>query len=306
MNVYLDAIWTLNFLLDWLLLLITQSLMRDNTKKIRIVIGAFVASFIVPITLYYPHSVLTTWYGKLGYSLVIILCTFKFSSVYRLLKIWVVFYFISFAIGGGLIGVHYLLHSPMIPTANGLVTFNQGYGDPISWLFVIIGFPTLLLFTKRRMDKHGVDKIRFNQMYPVSIQIKQQVYSTTGYIDSGNQLIDPLTQFPVVICDESFLKQWFTNEEWEMIKRANDSLNMDLIPINWQELIHIVPYQGVDGNHRFLMAIRPKQLIIEYNGKRLTTNRLLIGVQFAHLTSDRSYQCLLQPHLINFATDDSA
>ncbi|HLR41469.1 MAG TPA: sigma-E processing peptidase SpoIIGA [Virgibacillus sp.] len=306
MTIYLDAVWALNFFLDMMLLMLTQALARDSTRKIRIIIGAFVASLLVPVSLYFPDSFFTSVPGKFLYSITIIICAFRFLSVYHMLKLLALFYFTTFSIGGGLIAAHFVFQNPIGLSDNGLLTFTSGYGDPVSWLFVIIGFPLSWFFTKARMDRHAVEKIRYDQLCPVTIQIKQKSYLTTGYIDSANQLVDPATKRPVIICDEVFLKQWFTDEDWQMLKNAHEDLNLDNLPKDWEKQLHIVPYQGVEGKSNFLFAIRPDQLIIYYNDQKIVTNKVLIGIQFAALTKDQNYHCLLQPQIIKLATVHSA
>ncbi|WP_233879129.1 sigma-E processing peptidase SpoIIGA [Virgibacillus halodenitrificans] len=306
MTIYLDAVWTLNFFLDMMLLMLTQLLARHSTRKIRIFFGAFVASLLVPISLYFPDSFIISVPGKLIYSFLIIICTFGIGSLNRLAKLVSLFYFITFTIGGGLLGIHFLFKNPIGVSANGILTFNSGYGDPISWLFVVIGFPVIWLFTKRRMDKHVIEKIRYDQLCPVTIQIREKTFSTSGYIDSGNQLVDPLTKKPVIICDEPFLKQWFTEQEWNLLKEVHENFNLDKLPAAWTNVIQFVPYQGVEGKSNFLLALKPDKLTVHYEDQHIITSNILVGIQFAELVKDQSYHCLLQPQIIKLATISTA
>jgi stage II sporulation protein GA (sporulation sigma-E factor processing peptidase) len=306
MTIYLDAVWVLNLLLDMMLLLLTQALCREHTSKIRLVLGAFIASLIVPITLYFPESYITTVIGKIVYSILIILVTFRFVSVNRTMKQLLLFYFVSFAIGGGLFAAHYFLQEPIALSTSGIFSFSSGYGDPVSWMFVVIGFPIAFWFTKIRMDKHAIEKIRYDQLYNVTLMIKKRTFSTFGYIDSGNQLVDPLTKRPVVICDESFLIQWFEQEEWDQLKQAAEEINVDKIPAGWEEHIKIVPFQGVEGKSNLLFTIKPDELTIFYEGQRIVSTKLLVGIQFAALTKDKRYHCLLNPQIIKLAAVHSA
>lgn len=306
MTIYLDAVWLLNFLLDMMLLMLTQTLAKERSGKVRILLGAAVASLIVPLSLYYPDSILTTVPGKFFYSLVIILCSFRFYSIRQFGKLLLLFYFTTFSIGGGLIAYHFLLQNPVGFSANGILTMKKGYGDPVSWLFIAIGFPVIWWFTKNRMDKHATDKIRYDQIYTVTIQLKDERHSTTGYIDSGNQLLDPLTKKPVIICDHHFLSNWFTDEEWKMLKEAQEELDFDNIPEKWQDRIQLVPFQGVGGKSLFMLTIKPDQLTIYYDQEKIITSKTLIGIQFATLSADASYHCLLHPQIIKLETAYSA
>lgn len=306
MTIYVDVIWLLNFLFDMMLIMLTLILAKEVTSKKRITLSSFVASLIVPITIFFPESFISSIVGKFIYSIIIILCAVPYRSIQQLFRLLFLFYFVTFTIGGGLIAIHFLIESPVSVTANGILTFSTGYGDPISWVFVVISFPFVWHFTKRSMDKHATEKIRYDQLCPITLQMNNLHFSTTGYIDSGNQLVDPLTKSPVVICDEPFLKQWFSDAEWKDINKACELLDFDIIPKRWEGRIHIVPYQGVDGKPSYMMAIKPDNIKILYNQNEIITNKLLIGIQFSNLTKDQKYHCLLHPQIIKLAAVHSA
>lgn len=298
MQIYLDAVWTLNLLLDWMLLLLAKTLTRDHSSQIRIFLGAVVASLIVPLTLYYPESILTTVPGKLFYSVVIILCTFKFLSIRRSTKQLLLFYFLTFAVGGGLTGLHFMMNQPFAIHSGGIMTMNSGYGDPVSWLFILIGFPVVFLFSKRRMDQHVSEKLRYDQIHSVRIQIEGKDQTVPGYIDSGNQLVCPLTRQPVVIGDASLMSNWLKDEEMLELKAASEKMDPERIPLRLQHRVQLIPYQGVDGSTAFMCTLKPDFLEIMYEGTLIRAEKVLVGIQFGSMTADKSYQCLLHPQLI--------
>nr|WP_269448151.1 sigma-E processing peptidase SpoIIGA [Lentibacillus sp. JNUCC-1] len=302
----MDAVWLLNFLLDWMLLMLTQTLARDATGRIRVMAGAGVASMLVPITLFFPGSFIATSFGKLIYSVCIVLVAFKYKNIYQTIKKLVLFYFTTFATGGGLVALHFLLKSPIGLSPNGVLTLSEGFGTPISWVFVVLGFPLVWLFTKQRMDRHASEKIRYDQLVPVTVEFRGKQFSTSGYIDSGNQLYDPLTKQPVIICDETFLRKWFTEAEWEMLKQLAKTLDFDAVPIDLKEKLNVIPYQGVEGRSAFLIAVKPDELLVYYHDQILRTKKVFIGIQFADLAHDESYHCLLHPQIIQLATVHSA
>ncbi|WP_174613168.1 sigma-E processing peptidase SpoIIGA [Virgibacillus ihumii] len=306
MTIYLDAVWLLNFLLDMMLLMLTQALAKDGTRKIRIVFGAFIASLLVPLSIYYPDTFVNSVAGKLIYSIIIILCTFRIRSLYRMMKLLLLFYFTTFAIGGGLLAIHFLFQNPVGVSTSGILTFNSGFGDPVSWLFIVVGFPLVWMFTKTRMDKHAEEKIRYDQLCPVNIQIDSKSFSTTGYIDSGNQLMDPVSKKPVIICDEYFLKKWFTEDDWKALYQAHSELNFEKLPAKWEHRINIIPYQGVEGNRTFMMGIKPDNLTFYYDNQKITTRKIMIGIQFSELTKDQSYHCLLHPKIVKSEVVETA
>src|SRR5690625_5404281 len=117
----------LNFLLDMMLLFLTQALARENIRKKRIIFGAMVASLIVPLSFYFPESFLTSTAGKLMYSILIIYCSFGYKSFHRMVKLLFLFYFISFSIGGGLIAIHFLFQQPVSITDRKSTRLNSSH-----------------------------------------------------------------------------------------------------------------------------------------------------------------------------------
>ncbi|MFP7252750.1 sigma-E processing peptidase SpoIIGA [Terribacillus goriensis] len=302
MTIYLDAVWTLNLFLDWLLLLCTQAIARLQVPKLRIFAGAVVASLIVPVTVYFPESLLAHPAGKLLFSMLIIWTAFGFRSVTRFLKLLLLFYFVTFAVGGSLFAIHYMLQTQAAFTSASFLTVSTGYGDHVSWLFVAIMFPIALYFTKSRMDKQRFEQFRYDQLHNVQVSINGIAHKTEGFIDSGNHLSDPLTKRPVVICDQLFLRNWFTEEEWQLLAQANSDLELDLLPKDWPYEFSVVPYQGVNGEGALMLVLKPDSILIEMEQVQIETDRVWIGIQFGNLTADRRYHCLLHPSLVHDAS----
>src|SRR5690625_5887841 len=128
-----------------MLLMLTQILSKDNTGKLRIAFGAFIASLIVPITLYYPNTFMTTVIGKLLFSMVIILSAFRFTTIYQSIKQLLLFYFILFTDVGGLIGIHFLLKKTINFSYDGLLVVNIKIGIDVIWTIIEYGVILLLI-----------------------------------------------------------------------------------------------------------------------------------------------------------------
>lgn len=301
MIIYFEAVFLLNILFNFLIILLVQLLTRHVTSRWRLLFGAFIATLIVPATIYYPNSFFTTVSGKIIFSIVIIISSFKIATSKQFIKLFFSFYFISFSLGGGLIAIHFLLNESFFMNSQGILTYETGFGGLINWLFVLLSFPLVWLFTKVRMDRHMVNQIRYNEIYPVSIEMKGKCFKTNGFIDSGNQLVDPITNTPVIICDEIFLQQFFEVKEWNKLKTASEQLNVDLIPMNWKNRTFVVPFKGVTGSDDILLTLKPDLLVIDYDEKKLKTKNVLIGIQFSRLTNDANFHCLLHPKIIKTA-----
>ncbi|KGP72422.1 sigma-E processing peptidase SpoIIGA [Pontibacillus yanchengensis] len=306
MTIYLDAVWMLNFFLDWMILMLTHSFAKASNHRARLMFGAIVASLLVPLTIFYPTSLWATPIGKALFSLIIVYTAFGFKNIRLYTRQLLLFYFISFALGGGLFGIYYLLNE-QIHVSNGMVvTYQTGFGDSVSWLFVLVGFPIIWWFTKQRMDNLVVQQMKYDEMVPITICMHNQINNSRALIDSGNQLVDPITKHPVVICDSTFMKKWFSNEEWLMLKDVQENMTLEQLPEKWMDKFRIIPYQGVGGTGNFLLVLKPDWIQLTVQEQELTITRALIGLQFGELSPDGSYHCLMHPHLLKSLAVHSA
>ncbi|MFD1018090.1 sigma-E processing peptidase SpoIIGA [Thalassobacillus hwangdonensis] len=295
--IYLDAVWMLNFLLDGMILFLTQAVTKANASFLRLMVGAFTASLIVPLTIFYPDTLFSTPIGKLLFSVVIILTAFQFQTLRMFFRNLVSFYFITFAIGGALFGSHYFIQSNVNLTANGMVTFNSGYGDPVSWFFVLVGFPIAWWFTRERLERITLLKMKYEEIYPVVIEYAGKKVESKGLVDSGNQLIDPLTKKLVFLADESVFKRLIEERDWELLKEVSESFQVDQLPGVLQERVTFVPYQGAEGSGQLMLTLRVDGISALAEGTSILVQSPLLGIQFGEMTADGSYHVLLHPHM---------
>ncbi|GAB2542892.1 sigma-E processing peptidase SpoIIGA [Gracilibacillus alcaliphilus] len=293
MIIYVEVIWLLNLLLDWMLLLLTQSVTKHETKWYRLFLAGLFGSLIVPITFIFPDVNLHSLWIKVCYSLIMIWIAFPFRNLAYFGKSLFSFYFMTFAIGGGLIAIHFLLSAENHASQPYLASHH------IHGLFVLIGFPIVFFFTKYRMDHHRMQQFQQQFFYKVTIQWSGKLLCTTGYLDSGNHLVDPLSHHPVIMVDEGLLSQWMDQEEIYDLRTASQSFGeTDLLQAKHFQWI---PYQGVSGEQQMMLAFKPDYLKVELPNQTITTSKVLIGIQFGHLVADGSYHCLLHPKLFQQA-----
>src|SRR5690625_2691110 len=189
-----------------MILSLTSYVVKVNLTVYRLLFGTLIATMLVPIVVYFPNSFFNSMIGKGLYSIFIIICCFGLKGIYETMKNVLFFYFISFVIVGVLFGLHYLAQDSLGIHANKiLLSVNNIYGGEVSLLLLLLGFPLMWLFAKSRLDHHVKDKIKYDQMYECILTLNGKSHRTTGYIDSGNHLVDPLSNRSVVICDKTFL-----------------------------------------------------------------------------------------------------
>ncbi|QCJ41978.1 sigma-E processing peptidase SpoIIGA [Bacillus sp. S3] len=299
MTVYLDVIWALNFLFDSLLLYLTAIFLKRRIRLWRLFAGGFIGSLIIllsftPLNVYSSHPI-----AKLFCSIVMVLITFGYKRLAFFLKALMTLYVSTFLIGGALMGAHYFIQYDPELTAKVLMSSVKGFGDPISWLFVLIGFPVAWHFARKNVEGMEMTKIQFEQIVTVRLNIDTESLVFKGLVDSGNQLYDPLSKLPVMFVS---IKNQLDAipESIRKLAEGPDPLIMGSqdLPAEWQNRMRIVPFRVVGKDHQLIVAIKPDLIIIEQGGVQYLCDKGLVSFTLQQLSADDAFECIVHPKML--------
>ncbi len=301
MVIYLDVIWLLNFCFDLLLLLLTAFILKRQVKKRRYMLGALIGSSIV-LLLFTPFAMVVSHpLGKLLFSIFIVLATFGFQRFRSFFQNLFAFYFVTFLMGGGMIGVHSFLQTNTVIQDGLLISQNDGFGDPISWLFVLTGFPAIWLFSKKRLGEVGTKKRQVDEQVLVEIHIHGETIRLKGLVDSGNQLYDPMTKTPVMIvqadqltaiCGEPFIELMKQSHPVEVMQKIDDQFPL-------LDRLRLVPYRAVGHDHGFLLCLKPDTVFIYSKTHMIQPAKCFVGLSLSGLSADQEFQSIIHPDMLD-------
>jgi stage II sporulation protein GA (sporulation sigma-E factor processing peptidase) len=293
------VIWALNFLFDSLLLYLTAIFLKRGIRLRRILAGGFIGSMIIllsftPLNVYSSHPI-----SKLMFSILMVLITFGFKRLTFFIKALFTLYVSTFLIGGALMGAHFFIQYDSELTTKVLMSSVKGFGDPISWLFVLIGFPVAWHFSRRNIESMEMTKIQFDQIVKVTIKIENETLILNGLVDSGNQLYDPMSKLPVMFVS---IKDQVENVSESIRKLADDP---DVIiqgssefPEEWQSRLRIVPTRVIGQEHQLIIAVKPESILIEHNGTQYLCEKGLVSFTIKQLSADDAFQCIVHPKML--------
>lgn len=299
MTIYLDVIWLLNFLFDSLLLLLTAIILKRTFSLWRLLAGGFVGSLIILLSITPFHAYSGHTLIKLSFSVLMVFISFGYHRFYFFMKSLVTLYFVTFLMGGAIIGVHYFLTFDMNLSSSVIISSIKGYGDPISWMFVLLGFPIAWHFSKTRIEGIEMTHIQFDQLVKVTIKIHETSYQFTGLIDSGNQLYDPLSRTPVMIVSIAHKLADFPPSFIQLTKAeellANETVEL---PKEFANKIRLIPYRVVGQEQQILIAVKPDQVILEKEGNVFAVEKVLVSFTVQQLSPENQYQCIVHPKML--------
>lgn len=299
MTIYLDVIWALNFLFDTLLLYLTAIFLKRSVPKWRLILGGFIGSLIIllsvtPLNAYSANPII-----KMIVSALMILSAFGYHRFRFFLKGLMTLYLATFLIGGTLIGLHYFVSFDMNLSSAVMLSSVKGFGDPVSWLFVLLGFPAAWHFSKRNVEHMEMTKIQYDQLVDVTITLSETRLNRRGLIDSGNQLYDPLSKLPVMLISLNGVNSEVPAPILKMAENPDSILyGEESLPKEWESRMRIIPCKVVGQDHQLILAIKPDEIWITKDDKQHLIEKALISFSMQQLSADDSFQCIIHPKML--------
>lgn len=295
MAVYIDVIWALNVLFDSLLLFLTAIILKREIKLLRIVAGGLVGSIIIllsvtPLSYYSNHPV-----SKILCSVFMILTVFGYKR-WRYFSLGLLtLYFSTFMIGGALIGIHYFIqYDPRLVLAS-----IRGFGDPISWIFVMAGFPIAWHFSRKKIDNMEMAKIQYDQLVKVVLTFGDFSYDFSGLVDSGNQLYDPISKMPVMFVS---LKERAQNmpQEFKTLAEESEALIMGDAELEeeWQNRMRVIPCKVLGQEHQLVIGVKPDSIVIQTDKEDFVYGKGLVSFTMQQLSADSAFECIVHPKML--------
>lgn len=260
MKVYIDVIFLLNIFFDFLLLLSVSLILRRHTKIYRLILGGLVGGISI-IFLFFNISVSLLFFLKIIIAFLMIITTFGYKDIRYTLKNLSFLYLTSIALGGAL----YSFNIQFSYKNNGIIFYHNGFS--INFIILLIITPILTYIYVKELKSI---KTSYSKYYKVDIYFKTNTCITlNGYMDTGNNLVDPYKKRPIILVNYEKIKKYITNKK---------------------ELL--VPYNSINNNG-LLRCI--KVLKIEIDNKEY--KNVLVGLSMNNISID-GIDCILNNKLL--------
>lgn len=176
MKVYLDVIFIINFIFDFISILGTSIILKRNAKSFRMVLGAILGE-ITMLTIFIRFNMVELIIFKIIISLLINYIIFGFHDIRYFSTNLYYFYLFELILGGLL----YMTRCKNI------------------FIEIVIGIIFIYIFIKnikRLKNNH-------NKYISIKLDINNITYSLNAFLDTGNKLRDPYLNNPIIILDNN-------------------------------------------------------------------------------------------------------
>lgn len=283
--VYLDTLFLLNTIMDYLLLLAAARLAGEPLRRVRMGVGAVLGGAYAGAAVLPGFGFLSRPLWQLMCALVMVLVGLGASQ--RLLRQLVIFFALAFAFGGGILAVG-LLGGDGLPL--GMVP-----GVDLDVRILLLSGAVCyaaLTFALSRVGSHTGSR---GELVRVRLRLQERQVTLTALRDTGNTLTDPLTGRAVLVAQADSIAALFpdgTCPGQEQLLHPADSLHQ-LERGALQGRVRLLPYRAVGVPCGMLLAVRVDGVVLgaEDKGSALValsptpvsdggTYRALIGSTF--------------------------
>ena len=275
--VYLDVLFLLNLVVDYLLLLAAARITGEVFSRLRLALGAllgavYAAAIFLPGCLWLSHPLC-----KLVSAVGMVLLAFGNSR--RLLRLLLVFFGASAALGGVVLALQ-LLGTGGLTLENGVL--YTGFDVRLLLVTVIVTY-ALLGTVFARAARHGGTR---QDLCSAKVWIGNESLCLTTLLDTGNTLTDPANNCPVMVAEGRALEPLLPHE----IDPADPVGTLErLADSALRRRFQLLPYRAVGVEHGMLLVVRVDRAVI---GER-EIKGLLVALSPTPVSDGGGYQALI-------------
>lgn len=244
-TIYLDTLFLINFLTDYITLLCTAKVGGAGIHRPSIALASLIGGLYACLCACHIIPWAETFPVKLAFAF--LLCLISFGKEERLFRCCFLFLLISAAFGG--------IMSAFLFSFDGVAYLHMDF-KVLLVTFVLVYF--LLSHLLRRFPQ-----LHQRQFHEITITFHSRTLTLTALRDTGNELYDPTSNLPVLICEKDLMRQllpeleelYAVDDPFELFCQLNEATRL-------VGKMRLIPFQSLAGNG-MLMGFRPDQVLID-------------------------------------------
>lgn len=282
-----------NFIINFLILYSTKIITKSKTNIKNIILGGIIST-LYSLILFYPSLLfLSKFYMKVIISSIIILLTFRNKNIKIFFYQLIGFYIISFIFAGAIMGMSFNFTNLYNLLTNKIEMFKF-----FKLKYLIIGLLVAILGAYKIFDYYDSRSIQGNFLAKVNISYKDRNITIDALIDTGNTLVEPVLNQPVMVVEYKKIEDFLPEKLKEVYERGNLNdyiiLEKALRDLKGEMSLHLIPFESIGNDGGILLGFRPDYLIIEFNdGETRLEKNMIVGIFYGSISDDLSYNGLL-------------
>lgn len=290
--VYGDLLFIMNFLMDFTLL---YAVARFGNFRVTILplLAASLIGAIYGLAAIYPDlQGLNGMFCKTLASLGIVKIAFWSCSGRKYLRAVVYFYLLSFVMAGAAMGITWFFNS------------NGWSGNIMSFTAMALGFAALVALLLSRWGLSYVKgNLRRNEgSEDIEICLGDKVVRVNALLDTGNELLDPVTRSPVAVVEFEAVKPLLPLDFADAfaLRGSRDLAGIlgEFIDAPIGKRLRLIPFSSIGKRNGMLVGLRPDYLRLPQR-KGAVVENAVVCLYRGTLHTRESCRCIVNPAILD-------
>ncbi|MBU5479629.1 sigma-E processing peptidase SpoIIGA [Blautia sp. MSJ-19] len=279
-EVYIDAVFAANLLMDYILLRLAGIILQYQGSRRRCLAAAAAGAVFSSLSLYAPMEMPVVSAG--------------IQAICAAGMLWIAYRIHGWRQLTGAVALFY----GMTFLTGGFWTALCRRGNMTLLVFILCAagtyvFLSLVIFLAERTKRSR------EHLYPVLLKYQGKEYTTYGLYDTGNLLVDSVTETPVSVVDSEVLKNLLPEELAEKLRYLQEKPEelksteiADLKP-------HYLSFRTVGREMQMFLTVTIEDLCIQTPGERIHISEPVLAVSSEPFAFGKEYKVILNSRLLH-------
>lgn len=282
MTIYVDQMFLENFIMNYIILYATSKFSGVKSKWYKLGISAGIGAIYVIFSYifgFYNEQLISL---KIILAVVMVLVGFNIRGIKDFLKATVFFFGITFLIGGASFGLAFLLNFSMISEGGVL------YVEEFPVLMIVLGTAVSIIiikwigvFLRNRLNLQEL-------LYDVKIKLFDKEVLIKAFLDSGHNVKETITGYPVIIVEKEVMKELVPDEIIEKIHKNDFDFEE-----KWKKRLRIIPISTVSRDKEVVVGFLVDECVIHMKEEDKAIKKLIVASCDKKLSKDSKYTALM-------------
>lgn len=284
MTIYIDVILLENLCMNYIILFGTAYISKIKRKHIRLILSSLIGAVYAVLAYTNIFPLYSNIIVKIILSICMIYVAFIPKTFKGLLKELVVFYLVSFSLGGCAFALLYIVRPQDIFMVDGVLIGT--YPIKIALLGGILGFVITYISFKVVKTKIGKKEL----IYTIHIKIEDKELETKVLLDTGNMLKDPISNMPVALIEREKLRDIIPKSILENTEKIwGGELEEKDENIEFRKRLRFIPFTSVGKQNGMILGVKVDEIRIITDVDEMIKNNAIIGIYEKNFSKTNKY-----------------
>ena len=284
MTIYIDVILLENLCMNYIILFGTAYISKIKRKHIRLILSSLIGAVYAVLAYTNIFPLYSNIIVKIILSICMIYVAFIPKTFKGLLKELVVFYLVSFSLGGCAFALLYIVRPQDIFMVDGVLIGT--YPIKIALLGGILGFVITYISFKVVKTKIGKKEL----IYTIHIKIEDKELETKVLLDTGNMLKDPISNMPVALIEREKLRDIIPKSILENTEKIwGGELEEKDENIEFRRRLRFIPFTSVGKQNGMILGVKVDEIRIITDVDEMIKNNAIIGIYEKNFSKTNKY-----------------